>query len=92
MNQVVGICRFSLHMALVIPNEILEQADLSADELLVELACFLYHRESLSFGQARALSKLNQQDFQSELGKRGVEINYSLSDYEQDLKNLGISR
>ena len=35
-------------MALIIPDEILRQANMSESELLVDLACYLYERKRLS--------------------------------------------
>ncbi|MEL7220349.1 MAG: UPF0175 family protein [Bacteroidota bacterium] len=78
-------------MALVISDEILEQAQISADELLVDLACYLYEKKRMSTGQARALVGMNQIEFQKELAAREIDIHYSKDDLEKDLKNLGIN-
>ncbi|MEN0006037.1 MAG: UPF0175 family protein [Bacteroidota bacterium] len=77
-------------MALVISDETLAQARLSADELLIELACYLYDKKRMSMGQGRQLTGLDQISFQKELAKRDIYIHYTKSDLETDLKNLGI--
>lgn len=78
-------------MALIITDETLRQASLSEDELLVDLACYLYERKRLSMGKARALTHMNLLDFQRELAKRDIDLHYSEADFEQDLRNLGIA-
>lgn len=57
-------------MALIITDEILAKAQLSDNELLVELACYLYEKKKLSMGRARGLANLDQIAFQQELAKR----------------------
>ena len=79
-------------MALIISDQLLNQIDTSADELLlVGLACYLYEKRQLSFGKCRELSGLNHLEFQQELGKRQITLDYTEEDLEEDLRNLGIS-
>lgn len=78
-------------MALIIPDEILSKAQLSADELLVDLACYLYDKKRMSMGQARQLASLDQISFQKELAKRSILIHYTEEDLDKDLNNLGIN-
>ena len=77
-------------MALIISDQTLEQARLSADDLLIDLACYLYEKKRLSTGQARTLAGLNQIEFQQELAARDINIHYTEEDLEKDLENLGI--
>lgn len=78
-------------MALVITDDTLSKAKISADELLTDLACYLYDKKRMSMGQARQLSGLDQLSFQRELAKRNIYIHYSEEDLKKDLQNLGIS-
>ena len=78
-------------MALIISDSVLEQAQISAEELLIDIACFLYEHKRLSTGQARLLADLNQIEFQQELTKRGIDLHYTEEDLEKDLNNLGIN-
>ncbi|WP_367391860.1 UPF0175 family protein [Lewinella sp. LCG006] len=78
-------------MALIISDKVLEQAQVSADELLIDLACYLYEKKRMSTGQARALVGLNQIEFQQELAARDIDIHYTEEDLEKDLKNLGVN-
>lgn len=77
-------------MALIISDETLSKAQLSPNQLLIELACYLYDKKRMSMGQARTLAELDQITFQQELAKREIYIHYSEGDLEQDLRNLGL--
>lgn len=78
-------------MALLITDDILDNVQMSGNELLIDIACYLYEKKKLSFGKARAMSQLDQISFQMELGKRSIDIHYSEKDLKTDLDNLGIS-
>ncbi len=78
-------------MILSIPDNILLQANISADQFRTEIAVFLYRQQMLSIGQARKIAQLDLISFQKELGKRGVNIHYNIAELEKDLKNLHLS-
>jgi len=73
-------------MALIISDDILSKAQLSAEELLVDLACYLYYKKRMSMGKAKELTGLNQLEFQQKLAARSIDIHYT----QEDLENLGI--
>jgi len=75
-------------MSLNIPQSILKKAEITGDELLIEVSVYLYDKGRLSFGQAKSLAQLNQLEFQKELSKRDVYIKYDSDDLNQDLDNL----
>lgn len=75
-------------MDLLIKEDILKKAEITAEELLIEIAVHLYDTERLSMGQARNLAQLDQISFQKELAKRDVYIKYDVEDLETDLENL----
>ena len=75
---------------LIISGEILAKAKISPKSLLIEVAVYLYEKGRLSIGQAKKLCGLNQIEFQKELKKRGVFLNYGVKEFEEDLKTLGI--
>jgi predicted HTH domain antitoxin len=75
-------------MDLLIKEDILKKAEITAEELLIEIAVHLYDTERLSMGQARNLAQLDQISFQKELAKRDVYIKYDVDDLETDLENL----
>ncbi|MBK8702692.1 MAG: UPF0175 family protein [Saprospiraceae bacterium] len=75
-------------MDLLIKEEILEKAEITAEELIIEIAVHLYDIGRLSMGQARNPAQLDQISFQKELAKRDVYIQYDIKDLETDLENL----
>ncbi|MEM6767625.1 MAG: UPF0175 family protein [Bacteroidota bacterium] len=75
-------------MDLVIKEDILNQAHISAEELVLEIAVHLYDTERLSIGQARKLTNLDPISFQRELAKRDIFIKYDSDDLQTDLTNL----
>jgi predicted HTH domain antitoxin len=75
-------------MDLLIKEEILEKAEITAEELIIEIAVHLYDIGRLSMGQARNLAQLDQISFQKEMAKRDVYIQYDIKDLETDLENL----
>ncbi len=75
-------------MDLIIPENTLKAAEISADELLIEIAVHLYDTERLSMGQAKNLVNMDHISFQQELAKRDVNIKYDENDLDTDLKNL----
>ena len=79
-------------MSITISNDLLQQINLSEQELLIELAVFLYANGRLSFGKAKRLAGLSHLDFQKELAKQKVPLNYDLEEFHKDLKTLGLKR
>lgn len=75
----------------IIPKELLRGIDMSAVQLKIELAVYLYAQKKLSMGQARKLAELDQISFQKELAKRDVYIHFGIEDLKEDLTNLGIA-
>ncbi|MBK7871315.1 MAG: UPF0175 family protein [Saprospiraceae bacterium] len=75
-------------MDLVIPERVLEQAHIKAEDLRVDIAVYLYDKGRLTMGQARKLAGLDQLSFQKELAERDVYIRYTIEDLHTDLKNL----
>jgi len=73
---------------LIISGKLLEDLKLSPDELLMELALYLYSTDKLSMGQAKRLAGLAQLEFQEKMAERDIEIKYDLEEFEKDLKNL----
>ena len=63
-------------MDLIISEKTLKAAEISADELLVEIAVHLYDTERLSIGQAKNLVNMDHISFQRELAKRNIYIKY----------------
>lgn len=78
-------------MAVIISDDVLNKVHMTGEELLIDLACYLYDKEQLSFGKCSELSGLNYLKFQQALAKRNIDIKYSEEDLNTDLSNLGIN-
>lgn len=80
-------------MSIIIPEEILRAAETNEEELTIELALLLYKQNRISSGKVRDWLGLTVLEFQHELAKRGLSINYDIEDLNQDietLKSLGL--
>ena len=75
-------------MIFSIPDAILSQANISAEQIQIEIAVFLYQRQMLSIGQAKKIAHLDLIRFQQELAVRGVNIHFNATELDKDLKNL----
>lgn len=74
-------------MLISIPDNLIKG---SQEELLLEIAIYLYTKKLLTIGQARKLAKLNLISFQQQLAKRKIPVHYTEAELEKDLKNLGL--
>jgi len=75
-------------MSLVIPDEILYTARMTAAELAQETAILLYQREKLTLGQASRLAGMSQLQLQFLLASRQISIHYDVAEFDADLKTL----
>jgi predicted HTH domain antitoxin len=75
-------------MTVLIPDDIFRATRMTEDELKLEIAIMLYKREKISSGKVRAWTGLTVIEFQHELAKRGLFINYDVKDFEADVKTL----
>lgn len=75
-------------MSVVIPDDILQSAKMTEDELRLEVAILLYKQDKISSGKARAWTGLTVIDFQRQLARRGLCINYDVEDFQADVKTL----
>ena len=75
-------------MSIVIPDDILQATKMTEAELRLEIAIMLYQQEKISSGKARAWTGLTVIEFQHELAKRGLHINYGIEDFQADVKTF----
>jgi len=75
-------------MSVVIPDEVLHTAHMTASEFMQEVAILLYSKEKLTLGQASRLAGLSQLQFQFLLASRKIPVHYDVADFEADLKTL----
>ena len=77
---------------LIVPKEFLQSAKMSAKDLAIEIAVYLYEKKRLTLGQAKRLADLDQISFQKELARRDVYIHLETEDVLRDIENLGINK
>lgn len=75
-------------MSVVIPDETLQAARLSPEELKRELALLLYQQDRLTLGQASQLAAMSQASFQHLLASREIPVHYDEAEFEADLHAL----
>jgi predicted HTH domain antitoxin len=75
-------------MSFVLPDDILQAARMSEEELRRELALLLFQQEKLSLGKASQLAKMTRLEFQHLLASRRIPVHYDVADFEQDLRTL----
>ena len=78
----------SITSDLIVPKEFLNSANISAKDLAIEIAVYLYEKKRLTLGQARRLADLDRISFQKELARRNVYIHLETEDVLQDIENL----
>ncbi len=72
-------------MAVVIPDETLYAAHLTAAELKQELAVLLFQQDRLTLMQAAELANMRPIPFQHLLASRNTSPHYDVPEFEQDL-------
>jgi len=75
-------------ITLAIPQDILDSARLTIDELKTEIAVSLYATGRLSIGKARELADMSLWEFRQLLAFRRVSPHYDTTDLEQDVATL----
>lgn len=75
-------------MGVQISEDQLNMLNMTAAELLIELAVHFYDMGKMTMGQARKFAGIDQISFQKEMKKRGVHIKYDVEDLEEDLRTL----
>lgn len=78
--------------ALHIPQDILDSARLTLQDLKVEIAVHLYEEGRLSIGKARELAGMSLWEFRQILAARRIPPHYDVEDLEEDkatLRSLG---
>lgn len=73
---------------LAIPQDVLDSARLTPDQLLMELAVHLYAQGRLPLGKAHELAGLSLWEFRQILGLRQIAPHFGPEELEQDLETL----
>ena len=75
-------------MSLEIPDEALQGTGMTPSLAHIEIAVALYRDRKVSMSRAARLAGMPRPQFQHELGKRGVTVDYDVEDLHTDLANL----
>ncbi|MDY6782841.1 MAG: UPF0175 family protein [Cyanobacteriota bacterium] len=75
-------------MSVLIPDDILRATKMTEDELKLEIAIMLYQQDKISSGKVRAWTGLSVIEFQHELAKRGLCVNYDVEEFQSDVSTL----
>jgi predicted HTH domain antitoxin len=75
-------------MSLVIPDDILRAANISAGELRQEIALLLFQQDRLTLGQASEFTDMSRVDFQRLLARHHIPVHYDRQEFDDDLETL----
>lgn len=75
-------------MSLVISDDILRAANISAIELRREIALLLFQQDKLTLGQASEFAGMSQLEFQRLLASRQIAVHYGTQEFTDDLDTL----
>ncbi len=73
---------------LEIPQDILDSARLTLNDLKVELAVHLYAQGRLSIGKAHELAGRSLWEFRQILASRGIAPHHDVADLQEDMATL----
>jgi predicted HTH domain antitoxin len=59
---------------------------ISKDELRVEIAVLLFHKNKLTMGQASRFAGMSRISFQDLLGERKIPVHYDIDDLKSDIE------
>jgi predicted HTH domain antitoxin len=77
-------------MTISIPDEVLQKTNLTASQIKLELAIYLYDKQGLSLGKARRIAGVSLIEFQRALAERGVYLRMDSTDLDKELQNLSL--
>ncbi|MFW6359134.1 MAG: UPF0175 family protein [Chroococcales cyanobacterium] len=75
-------------MSLTIPDDLLQAAQMSEEELLEEIILMLFRQKKISISKASSLLDMHLVQFQHLLASRGLYVHYGMSDLKEDIITL----
>lgn len=78
----------TINPTIELPQDILDSARLTLDELKVEIAVHLYTQGRLSIGKARELAGMSLWEFRQLLASRRISPHYDVADLNEDVATL----
>jgi predicted HTH domain antitoxin len=77
---------------LIISGEVLEKSQITAEQLLLEIAIYMYAQQRMSIGQAQRLAKTDRITFQKALAARNICIHFDIDELYDDIQTLGLPK
>lgn len=75
-------------MILEIPNDLILRTAYTEQEFRVDVAAMLYQRQILTLARAARWVGMTRLQFQKSLSDRHIPINYSIADFDVDIRTL----
>ncbi|WP_354635634.1 UPF0175 family protein [Planktothricoides raciborskii] len=75
-------------MTIVISNEVLQNVEMSEEQMLQEIAIMLFEQERFTLAQASRFAQMNQLEFQKLLASRQIPLHYDIAELREDMKSL----
>lgn len=75
-------------MTIELPDKAFGNLHLTAEQVRLELAVGLYAGGQISLGKGAEIAGTSKIDFQQELGRRHICINYTVEDARQDIETV----
>ena len=75
-------------MLVEVPSDLISLSGYSEEDLKTDVAILLYKRQALTLARAARWLGMTRLEFQKTLAERGFPINFSIEDFETDLKTL----
>jgi len=75
-------------MLVEVPNDFISVSGYSEQDLKVDLAVLLYKRQTVTLARAARWLGMTRLEFQKTLTEHGFPVNYSIKDFETDLKTI----
>jgi len=75
-------------MGVIVPDDLLQSARMTAEEVRQEIAVLLFQKDKLTLAQASRLAGKSRLQFQHLLASRQIPVHYDEAELEEDLKTL----
>jgi len=75
-------------MTIVISNEVLQNVEMSEEQMLQEIAIMLFQQERFTLAQASRFAQMNQLEFQKLLASRQIPLHYDIAELREDVQSL----
>ena len=77
-----------MNATVTFPDSIAEEIHLTPETVLLDVAIGIYKREQWSMGRCGRIVGMTRAQFQEELEKREIPMNYGATDFDQDITTM----